>query len=234
MSVSSFWAEAPWYIRWRGREWPLTELEEPLRLCGRDPVILQEPAALFSPDVQNEFLRGTFRHVVSVAAAALGADDALLFFHPHHTKEDWQLAGRLRYDLTGQRGPHALLLAQRRAWTLLDRHWPLPEREQLIIAFLHGFARRFLEDQHIPPQYCPLLVPQGVFLEVVPVRSGETPPAHPEQEPQVPGKEASSGSTGWLLLQPWERPPYAVCSPAPAPASVQIDEIRLNRPYPWW
>jgi hypothetical protein len=208
--------------------WHPNELEEPLRLCGRDPAILQEPAAIvLDPDLEGEVVRDTFQETVLTITIALGSEDALLFFHPQHTEEDWYLAGRLRYDLGRQRGPHALLLAQQRARMLAGQQ---PEREKLITAFLNGFVRRFLEDQHIPPQYCPLLVPEGVFLEAVPVRSEGTSPAHTDQEP----KEASSGSTGWLLLQPWKHPPYAVCFPAPALGSVQIDERALDRPYPWW
>ncbi|WP_052890072.1 hypothetical protein [Thermogemmatispora carboxidivorans] len=217
-----------WRVRWRGRVWYPNELEELLRLCGRDPAILQEPAAVvIDPDLEDEVVCDTFQNILLTIATALGTKDALLFFHPQNTEEDWYLAGRLHYDLGGEHGPHALLLAQQRARTLVGQQ---PEREKLITAFLTGFVRRFLEDQCLPPQYCPLLAPQGVFLEVVPVRSEGTPPTRMDQEPT----EASSGSTGWLLLQPGKRSPYVVCFPAPAPGSVQIDERGLNRPYPWW
>jgi hypothetical protein len=226
----------PWWLWWRGRLWEPRELQEPLRLCALDPAVLQEPAQFLvspKPPRGKEPLL-TLRKAISVGLRQLGASDPFLFFRPQDTESDWQLAGRLSYEFGCAAEPHALLQAQRRMAELR----PLQTyQDPLRTAFLMGFTARFLEARKVPPCYCPLESPPGVFLQEVPLVFDGSPAQTPEPSgkgSQEREEAPPAARVGWLLFDPWRiSRRFVVCFPPPAPEAVRISPF-LDRPYPWW
>nr|BBH92061.1 hypothetical protein KTA_02600 [Thermogemmatispora argillosa] len=164
--------------------------------------------------------------------------DPFPFFQPQHTADDWHLAGRLFYDFGGFPWTDALLFAQRRVAELLplSSFEPQCELRTLRTAFLAGFVARFLEVWRVPPRYCPLEFPAGVFLQEVPLVPG-TPSPQSSTLSEAADRAAVALPTrqGWLLCLSRQSPQrYVVCSPPPAPEAVRVDLAVLDRPYPWW
>lgn len=225
-----------WWLWWRGRLWDPRELQEPLRLCATDPAILQEPAQfLVSPEPpQGHEPPWTLRKAISVGLLQLGASDPFPLFRPEDTESDWHLAGRLYYDFGRASEPHALLYAQRRVAELLPSLWT--RQDPLRTAFLAGFTARFLEARKVPPCYCPLASPSGVFLqEVLLLPSGSSARTLAPSEAEAREEAPPATRLGWLLLVPWRtHQRYVVFSPPPALDAVQVDTAVLDRPYPWW
>lgn len=214
-SSSRFW------LWCRERLWDQDELTELLRLCASEEALLDELVWVCSTPIAPPpvcRMQGPLRVVVPLLAEELGGD-VFLFFQPE-TEADWELAGRLAYDLLFWQwtGDAQVLLQVRRRGAALVTARQLP-RDPYLLAFLHGFVRRFLLDRGHPPPYCPLRFPAGVFLEEVSL-----------EDPL--GTCWSSDGRGWLLLRPWEIPCRCVCLPPPAEA-VEVEVSHLDRPYPW-